>query len=114
MVIKIEDLPKDRNIKKISFDIEFEDGGITNVIPQLDIEKSNTMLFKDQSDSKSEARKTHEEMSKDVIDEQFSKIIEKDMNDFSEDFTVERPEIPEIPERKEHKAVPSEMTDMEF
>jgi len=98
MIIKIEDLPKDRNIKSVSFDIEFEDGEVSNVMPQIDIEKS-------------EARKIHEEMAKDVIDGQFSKKISEDMNDESNDVTVEKPQIPE---RKEHKAVPSEMTDMEF
>lgn len=28
MIIEIKDLPKDRNVKKITFDIEFEDNGI--------------------------------------------------------------------------------------
>lgn len=30
MIIEIKDLPKDRNVKKITFDIEFEDNCIKN------------------------------------------------------------------------------------
>jgi len=96
MIIKIEDLPKDRNIKKVSFDIEFEDGGVNDITPQIEDPgtptiNNSTVYTGDMSVFKSGARKIHEEMSK--------------------DSTVERPEIPE---KKEHKAVPSEMTDMEF
>ena len=31
MIIEIKDLPKDRNVKKITFDIEFEDGEIKSL-----------------------------------------------------------------------------------
>ena len=31
MIIEIKDLPKDRNVKKITFDIEFEDGEVKSI-----------------------------------------------------------------------------------
>lgn len=84
MIIEIKDLPSNRNIKKVTFDIEFENGEIKNVT----------------TNTKTEARIIHEEMAKDIIDDKFSKIIAQDMGFELED----RPK----------KDIPPEMTDMEF
>jgi hypothetical protein len=35
MIIEIKDLPKDRNVKKVTFDIEFEDGTVKSVKPTM-------------------------------------------------------------------------------
>lgn len=37
MIIEIKDLPQDRNVKKVTFDIEFEDGEVQTVVqtPQV-------------------------------------------------------------------------------
>ena len=43
MIIEIKDLPKDRNVKKISFDIEFEDSvKITEIAESSKISQDST------------------------------------------------------------------------
>lgn len=92
MLIEIKDLPTGRNVKKMSFDIEFEDGDAKNVT----------------TNTKSYARIIHEEMAKDTIDDKFNKIISDDVERTNE---IQKPIISD---KREVKEVPAEMTNLEF
>ena len=93
MLIEIKDLPKDRNIKRVSFDIEFEDGEIKTVTPMQSkfVEKA--------------VREEHYGYSTDfVFNTQTSITSERDIPTatYSEDI------------KREQKEIPPEMKDVEF
>ena len=93
MLIEIKDLPKDRNIKRVSFDIEFEDGEIKTVTPMQSkfVEKA--------------VREEQYGYSTDfVFNTQTSITSERDIPTatYSEDI------------KREQKEIPPEMKDVEF
>jgi len=93
MIIEIKDLPKDRNVKKVRFDIEFEDGDVKVI--------SGTPTF-DSGVTYADVEPT----------------IEPTQNDYNgpenNEPTPVTSDIVEDIEQREQKAVPNEMLDMEF
>ena len=87
MIIEIKDMPIARNVKKISFDIEFEDGQTC----ESNIEKTQSTMRT----------------------ETFKDFSEKDkQTELSEPLKISAPIVPTSDRPK--KEVPPEMTNLEF
>jgi len=84
MIIEIKDLPVNRNVKKVTFDIEFEDGEVSSVKPNLESTQVNE-----------EVVTTHTEIP--CTQDTESKVT-----------------APIIEENRPKKAIPQEMQDLEF
>lgn len=97
MIIEIKDIPQNRNIKKVTFDIEFEDGE-----PVSSSSGGSESYFSETGD-----RRDHNSQ---VETQETAKEPET-----PEVYSEHSAEIPNITtEGREKKEVPSEMQDIEF
>lgn len=108
MIIEIKDLPKDRNVKKVTFDIEFEDSEVKEIIKVKDDFKWETNKI---DTSKTTGVESSPYIGGPMTDS--SAVYTGDMPSFKQPTTPKGPNI-RGEEQREKKEIPSEMTDMEF